>query len=92
MLAKIDTYLEEKQIELALGDKILLYTDGVTEAENQSGDRFGLERLQESFLKHSRKGSADLMSAIKEDVYAFIGVHPQYDDITLVVLEAKVTE
>ena len=89
MLAKIDTFLEEKQIELGKGDKILLYTDGVTEAENREGDRFGLERLKESFLVHVRNGANDLMLAIKEDVYAFIGAHPQYDDITLVVLEAQ---
>jgi serine phosphatase RsbU (regulator of sigma subunit) len=89
MLPKIDTFLEEKQIELAPGDKVLLYTDGATEAEDQSGDRFGLERLKESFLKHSRLGAHDLMTAVKEDVYAFIGAHPQYDDITLVVLEAQ---
>jgi len=88
MLPDIDSFLEERQLNLALKDKILLYTDGVTEAENAAGDRFGLEKLKESFKKYSRQPPAELIQAIKDEVYAFIGNHPQYDDITLVVLEA----
>jgi serine phosphatase RsbU (regulator of sigma subunit) len=88
MLPDIDKFLEEKQIQLQPHDKIVLYTDGVTEAENQAKDRFGLDRLKESFKKHSLKSAPELIQAIKEDVYSFIGNHPQYDDITLVVMEA----
>jgi len=89
MLPDIGGYLEEKQIKLEPGDKILLYTDGVTEAENQSRDRFGLERLKVAFLRYSSKPADELMHCVKDEVYAFIGGHPQYDDITLVVLEAQ---
>jgi len=88
MIPDIDKFLEERQIKLESGDKILLYTDGVTEAESASGDRFGLERLIESFQKYSQKPAQELMQAVKDDVYAFIGTYPQYDDITLVVMEA----
>jgi len=89
MLSRIDNFLEEKQIKLESKDKILLYTDGVTEAENQSGSRFGLDRLKTVFLKYGAKSAQELMQAIKDEVYAFIGDHPQYDDITIVVLEAQ---
>ena len=89
MIQDIDRFLEEKQITLQAQDKILLYTDGVTEAENASGDRFGLSRLKETFAKHSSKSASELMQAIKDEVYTFIGNHPQYDDITLVVMEAR---
>jgi serine phosphatase RsbU (regulator of sigma subunit) len=89
MIPDIETYLEDKKIKLEVGDKILLYTDGVTEAQNQAEDRFGLERLIQAFQRHSSKSANELMQAIKEEVYAFIGTKPQYDDITLVVLEAK---
>ena len=88
MLPEIERFLEEKQIQLQSHDKILLYTDGVTEAENQARDRFGLDRLKETFKKHSLKPAQELIQAIKEEVYLFIGNHPQYDDITLVVMEA----
>ena len=88
MIPDIDRFLDEIQIKMESRDKILLYTDGVTEAENSDGDRLGLEKLKEVFLKHSQKPAAELMQAVKDEVYAFIGEHPQYDDITLVVLEA----
>jgi len=89
MVPDIGKFLEEKQIQLNPQDKILLYTDGVTEAENASGDRFGLERLKESFQRHSQKPPNELMQAVKDETYAFIGSHLQYDDITLVVMEAQ---
>ena len=89
MIPDIGRFLEERKIQLNPGDKILLYTDGVTEAQNQQEARFSLETLKRSFQKHSQKPASELMQAVKEDVYSFIGNWPQYDDITLVVLEAK---
>ena len=89
MMPEISTFLEETRIPFEVNDKILLYTDGVTEAQNANGDRFGLSKLKEVFLKHSSKPAAELMKSVKDEVYEFIGEHPQYDDITLVVLEAQ---
>ena len=89
MVADIDKFLEEKEILLQPHDKVLLYTDGVTEAHNQAQDQFGLERLKDAFKRHGPENAADLMQSIKEEVYSFMGSYPQYDDITLVVLEAK---
>ncbi|MDD5654165.1 MAG: SpoIIE family protein phosphatase, partial [Candidatus Omnitrophica bacterium] len=82
MMPEIDVFLEETHIPFENKDKILLYTDGVTEAQNASGDRFSLSKLKEVFMKHSAKPAAELMQSVKEDVYSFIGEHPQYDDIT----------
>jgi sigma-B regulation protein RsbU (phosphoserine phosphatase) len=89
MIPDIERFLEEKELYLAPGDKVLLYTDGVTEALDESGDRFGLIRLEEAFVRHAVKPALELMNAVKDEVYAFIGNYPQYDDITLVVLEAS---
>ena len=88
MLADIDEFLAETPITFAPGDKILLYTDGVTEALNAQGERFSLPRLKEAFIRHGQKSADELTLSVKDDVYSFIGDHPQYDDITLVVLEA----
>ena len=89
MIDDIEVFLEEKEIKLSPQDKILLYTDGVTEAQNSKEQMFGIERLKDSFKKHSEKCALELMNAVKEEVYCFIGTHPQYDDISLVVLEAQ---
>ena len=88
MMADIDDFLEEKEFYLSPGDKVLLYTDGVTEALNKDGERFSLSRLKEAFREHSQKPVKELMQAIKDDVYTFIGAHAQYDDITIVAMEA----
>ena len=88
MIPDIEMFLEDRQIQLDSKDKILLYTDGVTEALNQTQDRFGLVRLKDLFIKHNDKAADELMNIIKDEVYAFIGDVPQYDDITLVVMEA----
>ncbi|MFA5116264.1 MAG: SpoIIE family protein phosphatase [Candidatus Omnitrophota bacterium] len=88
MMADIERFMDEGQIQMSPGDKILLYTDGVTEALDAGQGRFGLDRLKEVFKEHSALPVKDLMKVIKDEVYKFIGSAPQYDDITLVVLEA----
>ncbi|MDD5067674.1 MAG: PP2C family protein-serine/threonine phosphatase [bacterium] len=85
---EIEKYIEEKEIRLNPRDKILLYTDGVTEALNPDKDRYGLEKLKISFQDHSLRPVPDLMQLIQDDLFRFMGTTPQYDDITLVVIEA----
>ncbi|MDD5067748.1 MAG: SpoIIE family protein phosphatase, partial [bacterium] len=84
----IEDFLEERRIHMETGDKILLYTDGVTEALNPGKDRYGLNRLTETFLRHAARPASKLLASVKEEVYSFMGTHPQADDITLVVMEA----
>ena len=88
MIPDIDQYLEDRELNLNPGDKVILYTDGVTEARNPSEDLFGLPRLTDIISKHGSKPAQDLLAIIKEEVYTYIGTREQYDDITLVVMEA----
>jgi len=88
MIPDISSFLEDKNITLSLGDKIILYTDGVTEARNPQEDLFGLEKLIEFVEKYGSKPAEQLLNSINEEVYAYIGTREQYDDITLVVMEA----
>lgn len=84
---EIGDMLEEKEIKLKHGDKVLLYTDGALEARNDRNERYGLDRLKQAFLAHSRKKPGEMIRVIREDLHAFIGGQPVYDDITLVSLE-----
>ena len=88
ILPDIANFLEEHELSLNAGDKIVLYTDGITEAHNIQEEMYGLERLMGAVKKHGYKSAAELIVSIKGDVYDFIGSREQYDDITLVVLEA----
>jgi len=73
--------------QLAQGDKVVIYTDGVTEAQNRNGDFFGKGRLRELVVANARSSCAALHEAIQEAVTAFTEGAPQSDDITLLVLE-----
>ncbi len=80
---------EVVRIGLGSGDMLVLYTDGVTEATNESDEEYGLERL-EAFVRGLPEDlpAADAVAAIVQDVADFAGTAPQFDDITLVVLKA----
>lgn len=60
---------------------------GVLEARNDRNERYGLDRLKQAFLAHSRKKPGEMIRVIREDLHAFINGQPLYDDITLVSLE-----
>jgi serine phosphatase RsbU (regulator of sigma subunit)/pSer/pThr/pTyr-binding forkhead associated (FHA) protein len=72
---------------LAAGDKIVIYSDGVTEAQNLEKRFFGKRRLREVVESHAGHSCAAIHDAIQEAVAAFTEGAAQSDDITLVVLE-----
>jgi sigma-B regulation protein RsbU (phosphoserine phosphatase) len=77
---------EEDEIKLAPGDQLILYSDGVTEAEDSSRAQFEEERL-EACLKGATAMSADeLVTHLIEQVRAFAAGHTQADDITVLVV------
>jgi sigma-B regulation protein RsbU (phosphoserine phosphatase) len=85
MLPEAEFAIEERQ--LAPGDRVVIYTDGVTEAENPRGEFFGKKPLRELVVEHAAERFADLHDSILSALKFFIDNAPQGDDITLVVLE-----
>jgi serine phosphatase RsbU (regulator of sigma subunit)/pSer/pThr/pTyr-binding forkhead associated (FHA) protein len=72
---------------LAPGDKVIIYTDGVTEAQNAAGEFFGKKRLRQIVTARAGERRQAVHDAIQEAVTEFTEGAPQSDDITLVVLE-----
>ena len=69
------------------GSVIVIYTDGVNEAENSRGDDFGMDRLI-SIVSNERSGSAShIHTTIRSALQEFVGDTPTHDDSTLVVLK-----
>ena len=85
MLPDAEFAVEERQ--LSPGDQIVIYTDGVTEAQNQRGEFFGRKQLREVVVAHAGDACAALHDAVLRTLKNFIGTAPQADDITLVVVE-----
>jgi serine phosphatase RsbU (regulator of sigma subunit) len=71
------------------GDKIVIYSDGVTEAQNNQGQFFGKKRLRAAIETHAAANCAAIHDAIQEAVTGFTEGAPQSDDITVLVLEFR---
>ena len=75
------------QHQLSAADHVIIYTDGVTEAQNRAAEFFGKKRLLEIAKAHATESCTAIHDAIQEGVAAFAEGVAQSDDITLVVLE-----
>ncbi|MEQ1558975.1 MAG: SpoIIE family protein phosphatase [Methyloglobulus sp.] len=80
---------EEKTFSMGNGDVILIYTDGVTEAEDLFGEFFGLNRLTNTFLKHAEQSPQVLIKAILDYLKRFCLREVFNDDITLLVFKKE---
>ncbi|MCV6639566.1 SpoIIE family protein phosphatase [Candidatus Albibeggiatoa sp. nov. NOAA] len=87
--ADIEPFLNHVEIELQPGDGLVLYTDGITEAENMSKQLYGLERLCDVVSKAWHCNAKEIQLAVIEDVRAHIGQQKIFDDITLVILKQR---
>lgn len=74
---------------MKVGDVIVLYTDGITEAMNPEGDLFGDAALSHVVTAHHDLDSAGIRERILRDVRAFVGAAEPHDDMTMVVLKLK---
>lgn len=85
----IEDFVFQAQVKLNTGDVAVLYTDGVTEAENNLGVQYGVENLC-AIVKQSYQESAQhIRQSVIANLRSHIGVQKVYDDITLVVLKQK---
>ena len=85
--------LEYRQhtVTIRPGETLILYTDGVTEAMNGSGEQFGIERLREVFAARAPGDSSEAARMVFDAVQTFAGGAPQSDDITCLTLRRSET-
>jgi len=75
----------EATIQLAPGDLLVAYTDGIVEPENTYGEMFGEERLQEMLVKYAQADSTEVMARVMEAVVQWTGSSELQDDMTMLV-------
>ncbi len=85
-LVPVGTFAVEAR-RIVPGDRLVLYTDGVTEAANGKGEFFGIARLREAVLGAAGGSCREIHETVLTRVREFIGGAEQHDDVTLVVLE-----
>jgi sigma-B regulation protein RsbU (phosphoserine phosphatase) len=74
-------------VTLDRGDILTLFTDGVTEQENEAGDEFSIDRLEEVVRSKETEPASALVTQISQAVSTFAGEKPQVDDLTVVVVK-----
>jgi serine phosphatase RsbU (regulator of sigma subunit) len=76
-------------MKMAPGDILVLYTDGVTDAQNAAGDFYDEKRLVETICSLSSRTAQEIKETILESVHTFAGESAIFDDITLLVLKRE---
>lgn len=85
----LDYEFKTQQLNPDPKDRIILYTDGVTEAKNILNEEYGKDRFLASVQKHSNLDVRAQMEAIVKDVMQFIGTTQRNDDISIIIMEKK---
>jgi sigma-B regulation protein RsbU (phosphoserine phosphatase) len=78
---------EEKEIFLQKGDRLLLYTDGLSEISNAQREKFGIERLKQAMLAGRSRDIAFVKQKIIGEIKKFTGKVPLGDDMTFILIE-----
>jgi len=86
--ADFDELLEVETIHLKSGDRILIFTDGLTEAMNSDEEEFGMQRILD-IMQNSQQNGVDNIQMMEREVAAHVGDAAQSDDLTIVYLGVK---
>jgi sigma-B regulation protein RsbU (phosphoserine phosphatase) len=82
-----DSAFEQRTVQLAPGDFVLLYTDGLTDATNAQVQELGEERLQRVILDHRHAPTTEIMTALEQAIDDFVGSAPRFDDTTIMIVK-----
>ena len=80
---------KEYELQLNPGDRLFVYTDGVPEAINSSMEQYGTDRMIRALNASGDGTLKDALSAVQEDLAAFVGGEDQFDDITMLNFSYK---
>lgn len=80
---------EVGKVHLYSGDSLVIYSDGVNEANNLAGDEFGMERLTAVISKNIKSSAAGMRDKVESALSSFTQTAPANDDITLVIVKRK---
>ena len=86
---EIADFIQHTTVRLQPGDGVVLYTDGITEAENLAREQYGLARLCTVVSRHWTAPAEVIKEYVVKDVHQHMGAQRMYDDITLVVVKRR---
>ncbi len=85
-----DFEFKEQEIQLACGDTLFLYTDGLTEAENKVHEQFGETRMTEALNRLAGLRPRQIVDGMDSEIAAFVGEAQQSDDLTMMAIRYQI--
>jgi sigma-B regulation protein RsbU (phosphoserine phosphatase) len=82
-----DIELQRNFLLLEKNSLLVLYTDGLIEQEGESGEQYGIQRLQQTVIKNQDKNAKELVQLIFSEVFEFGNQKNWNDDVTLVIMK-----
>jgi serine phosphatase RsbU (regulator of sigma subunit) len=89
LVTEIDEFIQQTQVQLEVGDGVVLYTDGIIEAKNSHRQEYGLKRLCHVLSQYWQQRADEIRQLVIADVQQHIGDSKICDDMTLLVLKQK---
>ena len=80
---------ESETVQVSPGDHLVLFTDGVLEAQNSSEEQYGKERVLSVLSKYAGSSASEILAHLNRELSSFCADAPQHDDITIMVLGFK---
>jgi serine phosphatase RsbU (regulator of sigma subunit) len=87
-----DVTWEQGIAQIAPGDALVLYTDGVTEAQDRREEFFGKKRLLEVAQASLGRAAEEIQGSLLAEVHEFVGDASRFDDLTLMVIARDMAE
>jgi sigma-B regulation protein RsbU (phosphoserine phosphatase) len=84
-----ETEYASQRLTVAKGDSLVLYSDGLTEAFNTSGEQYGADRLSRLLEQQSTLLPQQLLNATLEDLKKFRAGAPRTDDLTIMIIRRE---
>lgn len=84
-----DSVWQQKLVKFSPGDVMLLYTDGVLEAQNRQGEFYGEPRILQIFRKLKNRSASEIQETLLQDVRTYVGDTHLQDDIALMVIHKQ---
>lgn len=89
LAAMDDTIYRQDEMQMQSGDRLLLYTDGITDAHDPNGNLYGTQRLMERFEKLTADKDEKVLEHIAESAKSFADTAPQFDDMTMMIITIR---
>lgn len=89
LVEDISEFVDSVTVKLRIGQTLVMYTNGLLQAENEAGEPYGIERLLIQLKAHGQNSAAAMKEAIVKDWRAFLGGTDSIDDMSLMLIKRK---